>query len=498
MARILVNNFEEQLQWFRRDHQPPKVPTSATAFHDSGIQYSFAKAEDIQKLLLETRSPLDEFGKFLANRPRLIHQQSQQALLPPPPPVHIPKATPIPPPPVVTQIPASAPKLQSVARQSSTTHQESKSIPLPFDDIPDSALLDIDLDLLVEQATSSSLASVQVESTRNFASAPTPITANRLVTTSHSKVFEEAQPKGPKLCLCQLPSAVGTLNSHSTGNASQPLRQRQVFYCSRLTCSFLEWIPEGVAQYDSSSGNMNSSLMYPPLESNQSINNRPNNNNAFSSSTNYTTNITSSTNQFQSGSYDDRAQDLGISYEEKQSDYQYAPSKGPQPFPQQCNQQESYSTASYQTTMPQRDSSFANNNMYGVNNPPEFGYQINGGGVSRYEENTYAQQSNNCISYSNNYAANSYDTGSSTVTYANTTMSVSPFVGAPIISNGTAITPLRDPQVEIQKRFGHRSFRLGQWDCISQSLLYRKDVFCLMPTGNSQIFPACAFIHIML
>lgn len=66
-------------------------------------------------------------------------------------------------------------------------------------------------------------------------------------------------------------------------------------------------------------------------------------------------------------------------------------------------------------------------------------------------------------SYNNNYNYNSFSSAKLT----------------------TDIKSIRNPRVEVQKRFGHREFRTGQWDCI-EAALQGRDVFCLMPTGGGK------------
>lgn len=44
---------------------------------------------------------------------------------------------------------------------------------------------------------------------------------------------------------------------------------------------------------------------------------------------------------------------------------------------------------------------------------------------------------------------------------------------------------IKDPKIEIQTMFGHKGFRLGQYECVENALQGR-DVFCLMPTGGGK------------
>lgn len=44
---------------------------------------------------------------------------------------------------------------------------------------------------------------------------------------------------------------------------------------------------------------------------------------------------------------------------------------------------------------------------------------------------------------------------------------------------------VKEPQLELQRRFGHRNFRSGQYECI-EAALNGKDVYCLIPTGGGK------------
>jgi superfamily II DNA helicase RecQ len=50
---------------------------------------------------------------------------------------------------------------------------------------------------------------------------------------------------------------------------------------------------------------------------------------------------------------------------------------------------------------------------------------------------------------------------------------------------GGPVGPSKDPLFELQHRFGHKDFRMGQRLCVEAALASR-DVFCLMPTGGGK------------
>jgi hypothetical protein len=50
---------------------------------------------------------------------------------------------------------------------------------------------------------------------------------------------------------------------------------------------------------------------------------------------------------------------------------------------------------------------------------------------------------------------------------------------------GVSQKSVKDPRVELQRRFGHKDFRLGQFECV-KAALESKDVYCLMPTGGGK------------